>query len=167
MTLPPQVEQVITKVDAFMAKYPHVTQYEKLKGVEEKTGYPKAVFFLVGVTVLSVLLTVIGGMKLIVDLLGFVYPAYMSFKSMDNSQGTKDVSQWLTYWVVFSFFSIIENLLGLLVNMIPFYTWIKIGVIIWMYHPSTMGAKTVYDQGLRPILIPYLESSPSEAKKAE
>ena len=27
MTIPPQVEQVITKIDAFMAKYPQVSQY--------------------------------------------------------------------------------------------------------------------------------------------
>mmetsp|Transcript_4582 Transcript_4582/g.9766 ORF Transcript_4582/g.9766 Transcript_4582/m.9766 type:complete len:89 (+) Transcript_4582:718-984(+) len=88
----------------------------------------------------------------------------MSFKSMDS--GNKDVTQWLTYWVVFSFFSIIENLMGLLVSMIPFYTWIKIGMIIWMYHPSTMGAKTVYEQGLRPILLPYMEAA-TEPKKTE
>mmetsp|Transcript_24333 Transcript_24333/g.55820 ORF Transcript_24333/g.55820 Transcript_24333/m.55820 type:complete len:88 (-) Transcript_24333:620-883(-) len=29
-TLPPQVEQVVAKVDAFMAKYPQVTQYGEL-----------------------------------------------------------------------------------------------------------------------------------------
>ena len=29
MTIPPQVEQVLTKIDAFMAKYPQVTQYGK------------------------------------------------------------------------------------------------------------------------------------------
>mmetsp|Transcript_18409 Transcript_18409/g.39775 ORF Transcript_18409/g.39775 Transcript_18409/m.39775 type:complete len:165 (+) Transcript_18409:118-612(+) len=162
-TLPPQVEQVVAKVDAFMAKYPQVTQYERLKEIEEKTGYPKAAFFLLGTIVLAVLLTVVGGTKLIVDLLGFVYPAYMSFKSMDS--GNKDVTQWLTYWVVFSFFSIVENILGLLVALIPFYTWIKIGMIVWMYHPSTMGAKTVYEQGLRPLLMPYIDVS--EPKKTE
>ena len=132
--------------------------------MEAKTGYPKAIFFLAGVLLLGVLLTVIGGIKLIVDLVGFVYPAYMSFKSMDS--GNNDVTQWLTYWVVFSFFSIVESLLGVLVGMIPFYTWIKIGVIIWMYHPKTMGAKTVYEQGLRPLLLPYLEAG-ADAKKTE
>ena len=98
-----------------------------------------------------------------VDLLGFVYPAYMSFKSMDS--GSQDVTQWLTYWVVFSFFSILENLLGFMVSFIPFYTFIKVGLIVWMYHPSTMGAKTVYEQGLRPLLIPYIDTS--EPKKGD
>ncbi|KAL7568454.1 hypothetical protein ACA910_012166 [Epithemia clementina (nom. ined.)] len=163
MAIPPQVEQVIAKVDAFMAKYPQLSQYDRLKEIEDKTGYPKSIFFIIGVLLFGTVLVLVGGTKLIVDLMGFVYPAYMSFKSMDS--GSQDMTQWLTYWVVFSFLSILENLLGFLVDFIPFYTWIKIGIIVWMYHPSTMGAKTVYEQGLRPLLLPYIDVS--EPKKAD
>ena len=108
-------------------------------------------------------LTLVGGIKLVVDLLGFLYPAYMSFKSMDG--GNKDDMQWLTYWVVFSFFSIFENLFAFIVALIPFYYFIKAAAIVWMYHPSTMGAKVVYEQGLRPLLLPYIETETN--KKTE
>jgi receptor expression-enhancing protein 5/6 len=104
--------------------------------------------------VFSAALTLVGGSKLMVDLLGFVYPAYMSFKSMDS--GSQDDTQWLTYWVVFSFLSIVENLMGFIVVLIPFYFWIKIGIIVWMYHPATRGAQVIYEQALRPLLMPYL-----------
>ena len=90
------------------------TRIEKLKELEEKTGYPKVYFFLAITSVLSLLITICGGTKLIVDLVGFVYPAYMSFKSMDANKG--DDTQWLTYWVVFAFFSIMESLAGFLVS---------------------------------------------------
>lgn len=138
--------------------------------MEDKTGYPKVYFFGAISFLLSGILTLIGGAKLIVDLLGFVYPAYMSFKSMDS--GSQDDTQWLTYWVVFSFFSIFESCLGILVHFIPFYFWIKIGLIIWMYYPQTQGAKMIYEQALRPILLPYLEigstsSSSKTSKKSE
>ena len=132
---------------------------EKLKEVEDSTGYHKAYFFVLFVALLTGVLTLVGGIKLIVDLCGFVYPAYMSFKSMDA--GSKDDTQWLTYWVVFSALSIFESVFSILTSFIPFYMYGKLLVIIWMYYPTTRGAETIYTQGIRPLLLPYLE------KKAE
>ncbi len=57
---------------------------DKLKEVEDATGYHKVYFFVAISLVMMAVLTLIGGAKLMVDLLGFVYPAYMSFKSMDG-----------------------------------------------------------------------------------
>jgi TB2/DP1, HVA22 family len=74
------------------------------------------------------LLTWVGGSKLLVDLLGFVYPAYMSFKSMDTNSG--DDTQWLTYWICFSALSIVETMLAFVTALIPMYFWIKIGIIV-------------------------------------
>ena len=139
------------------------TLSDRLKQLEEQTGYSKVYFFIAIACVLSGLITLAGGTKLIVDLLGFVYPAYMSFKSMDS--GNHEDTQWLTYWVVFSFINIFEGFLGFLVAFIPFYFWIKIGLIVWMYYPATQGATTIYQQGLRPILLPYLDVDKSS--KAE
>jgi hypothetical protein len=99
-----------------------------LKQVEAQTGYSKTYFFVAGVAIVTGILTAVGGAKLIVDLLGFVYPAYMSFKAMDTSDSGDD-TQWLTYWVVFSFLSILESMLGFIIFLIPFYFWIKIVLI--------------------------------------
>lgn len=137
---------------------------EHLKQLEEKTGQPKALFFVLGCLSLVGLVTLLGGMKLIVDLLGFLYPAYMSFKSMDGA-APDSRTQWLTYWVVFSFLSIFEHVFAFVVDIIPFYTLIKIAVVVWMWYPSTNGAQVVYDSVLRPFLLPYLEGKPN--KKAE
>ena len=136
---------------------------DKLKEAEEATGYPKAYFFVVLALVTTGLLSLVGGVKLMVDLIGFVYPAYMSFKSMDS--GSQDDTQWLTYWVVFSAWSIVESILHVLVLFIPFYYYLKIAAILWMYHPTTRGAETMYTQALRPLLLQYLEK-PS-GKKSE
>jgi hypothetical protein len=65
---------------------------------------------------------------------------------------------------VVSFLFILETCFGFLVFMIPMYYWLKLTVVVWMWHPSTHGAKTIYDQLLRPNLSPYL--SPT-AKKGE
>lgn len=112
-------------------------------------------FFLAAVFVLLLVTMVIGGIKLLVDLAAFVYPAYMSFKSMDS--GSKDDTQWLTYWVVISFVSIAEALLHFMISVIPFYHLLKLGAVVWMYHPKMRGAETMYTQGLRPVLLPYIQ----------
>ena len=126
-----------------------------MKEIENKTGYPAAWFFLVLAILSTTLLTVFGGAKLLVDLLGFVYPAYMSFKSMESS--ASEDTQWLTYWVVFSFFSITESIFGFVTLLIPMYFWLKIAIIVWMWYPATRGAQTIYEQLLRPVIVPFLE----------
>lgn len=138
---------------------------DKLKEVEESTGYHKVFFFVGLILAIMGVISFIGGAKLLVDLLGFVYPAYMSFKSMDS--GSKDDTQWLTYWVVFSFISIAEGVCAWFIGLIPFYYYLKSGAVVWMYHPSMRGAETIYSQALRPLLLPYLEADKSTMKKAE
>ncbi len=84
-----------------------------------------------------------GGMKLISDLIAFLYPAYMSFKAIDSADPVDDM-QWLTYWVVFAAFSILENVASFLILWIPMYYMIKIGFFVWLYHPKFMAAGLVY-----------------------
>ncbi len=42
------------------------------------------------------------------QIVGFVYPAYASFKAIE-SPDKHDDTMWLTYWVVFAVFSIAET----------------------------------------------------------
>ena len=113
----------------------HFCLADKLEKLEKQTGYPKALFF-VGITVVIFLtVSLLGGAKLLVDLVGFLYPAYMSFKSMDSGVND-DVTQWLTYWVVFSFLNIFESLFSIIVAFIPFYFWIKIVKYSWNWIKS-------------------------------
>mmetsp|Transcript_14104 Transcript_14104/g.30635 ORF Transcript_14104/g.30635 Transcript_14104/m.30635 type:complete len:164 (-) Transcript_14104:404-895(-) len=155
MTLPPAIEKAIDKTDAFLAKYPNLTQYEKLKEIEEKTGQPKVYFFIAFCLLLCGFVFLIGGAKLASDLVSFIYPAYMSFKAIDTANPTDD-KQWLTYWVVFGFTSIIESCASFIIGWIPFYFFLKIAFFVWLYHPNFLGAGIIYTQALRPILLPYL-----------
>merc|ERR1712100_712496 len=90
------VDVVVGKIDGFLAQYPSRTQFEKFKQLEEKTGYSKVYFFLAAVLSISMFIIVAGGLKLVTDLVGFLYPAYMSFKAIENA--STDATQWLTYW---------------------------------------------------------------------
>jgi len=89
----------------------------------------------------------------------------MSFKAIDSEIETDD-QQWLTYWVVFSVFSILENAGGMFfLSYIPFYFVMKIAFFIWLYHPRYLGAVMVYNQLLRPVVLPQLEKFSSKIEK--
>ena len=107
-----------------------------------------------------------GGFKLITDLLGFLYPAYMSFKSMESSPKETEATQWLTYWVVFSSLTVMEAAFTFIVNWIPMYYFVKTGLIVYLYHPKTSGAAVIYNQVIRPYVLPLLDMAKS-TKKAE
>jgi len=62
-------------------------------------------------------------------LVGFVYPSYASWKALESRKGegagavatageaaTQSRDAWLTYWVVFSAFNVVEHLLDWLVS---------------------------------------------------
>jgi hypothetical protein len=66
---------------------------DKFKEIETKTGYPAPWFFVVAIILSAGLIMVIGGVKLLVDVVAFAYPAYMSFKALETSTSVDD-KQW-------------------------------------------------------------------------
>jgi len=81
----------------------------------------------------------------------------MSFKAIDSGNPTVD-TQWLTYWVVFGFCSIVENVASFIIGWIPMYFVLKVAFFIWLYHPSFLGAGVVYTNVLKPIVMPYVNA---------
>ena len=119
-------------------------------------------------TLIPVMLIVylLGGGRLIVNLIGFLYPAIKSFKAIE-SQTSKDDVQWLTYWIIYGSFSISEHALSFIVNAIPHYWLIKIAFLMWCYLPKTQGATKVYDKLLKPYVVPAIVPQPAPVKKTE
>ena len=68
--------------------------------------------------------------------IGFVYPAYCSVRALE-SRSKDDDTQWLTYWVVFALFSVIEFFSDILVGWVPFYWLTKVTIIFYYYSYTT------------------------------
>lgn len=86
------------------------------------------------------------------NLLGFAYPLYASFKAL-RTEETDDDTQWLTYWVVYGFFTVIESFADIfLVRWIPMYHLMKLFFLLWCMLPSTCGATIIYEK----ILVPHV-----------
>lgn len=88
---------------------------------------------------------------LVCNLIGTVYPAYLSFKAIESKEGDDD-KQWLTYWVVFAIYSVVDDFSGVLLFWLPFYYPIKLAVLIWLVWPKTRGALVVYERLIKPLL---------------
>ncbi|KAJ3228439.1 hypothetical protein HDU81_006161 [Chytriomyces hyalinus] len=135
----------LTQLDKELSKYPLAVQVEKIIHV------PKTYLFaaVVGLFTIFTIFNIFGA--LITTLLGFLWPAYQSYKAIEDSDKEND-TQWLTYWTVFGFFNVIEVFTDYLLYWIPFYYAIKSVIILYLILPQFQGAKVVYVS----IISPYL-----------
>ena len=91
--------------------------------------------------------------QLAITAFGIVYPAFKSFEALEA--GGEDVLKlWLTYWVCFAAFMIVDQLVGklLLKHILPFYFFIKLAFLIYLFHPETLGASKVYLHIVQPMM---------------
>jgi len=102
------------------------------------------------------------------SIVGFVYPAFKSFEAIE-SQVRGDDTQWLIYWTVYAFFSVIEVFVDYLLYWIPFYYAFKLAFLLWAMLPQTKGAKFIYDSFLKDFLKKNeskIDAALNEAKRS-
>ena len=103
----------------------------------------------------GIVLVMLGiGNTYITCLLGVAYPCFMSFLALE-SEGAEDDKQWLTYWVVFGLFNIVDQFAGFILTFIPFYFFLKLVFLVWLFHPISMGATTIYNVYILPNMKQY------------
>lgn len=137
------------------SKYTSVNAYiAQIVQISEQAGVPAIYLVLAGAVGASAIVYLIFGAGLVCNLVGFAYPAYASFKAIE-SEGKDDDTQWLTYWVVYAFFNVIETFADFIVQYFPIYFPIKFGLLIWLFSPNTMGADFVYKNFLRVYLLQH------------
>ncbi|GJJ13814.1 hypothetical protein Clacol_008071 [Clathrus columnatus] len=150
----PIVVQVQDKANFYLNQLDkELSKYSALNQLEQRTQVPKT-YAVLGTVTLLVLLLFINSLALFVSsLLGFVLPAYQSFKALESPQHQDDL-QWLTYWVVYGFFTFLESFaLSPLLYYLPFYFPMKAAFILWLQLPAFRGATKLYLSVLRPVLL--------------
>ncbi|KAK9313539.1 TB2/DP1, HVA22 family-domain-containing protein [Lipomyces starkeyi] len=146
MSYQDQIFAGISKLDKELNKY-HI-----LDKLEKQTGIPKSygVLGAVGIYLFLIFLNFGGIGELLANLAGLVIPGYYSLLALD-SPGTADDTQYLTYWVVFAFFSVIEFWSRAILYWIPFYWFFKVIFVLYLGLPQFHGAKLVYKTVVKPV----------------
>ena len=123
------VKQVVTKLNKYAEKIPPLVELSQKTKVEP--GY-----FLGGGLLLSALIIVftMGG-TILTAVITVVYPGFKSIKALETKGDDNDDSVWLTYWCVFGMFTLLDEFAFILLSLIPFYFYIKLGFFLWMMAP--------------------------------
>ncbi|KAJ3055236.1 hypothetical protein HK097_011119 [Rhizophlyctis rosea] len=140
-----KVQYYLAQLDKELSKVPVAVEFERRTQVPKTyiaSGLGLIFFVLVFFNIWGALL---------VNLLGFLYPAYRSFKAIESSH-KEDDTQWLTYWTVFGFLNTIEFFSDTLLHWVPFYYTFKAALVMYLFMPQFNGAEFLYNRFVRPYL---------------
>lgn len=141
--------------------YLQLSKYPTLNNLEKQTSVPK-VYATIGLATLYFFFIVFNlGGQLLTNFAGFIIPGYYSLQAL-FSVGKTDDTQWLTYWVVFAFFTVIESLVSV-VYWFPFYFTFKFVFLLWLGLPTFGGAQLVFRSVLQPAFSRHFSESGSTA----
>ncbi|AFZ78950.1 hypothetical protein BEWA_017910 [Theileria equi strain WA] len=137
---------------------------------------PGAVLLVIFFLVLVLFITRAGG-SIICDTVGFLYPAYKSYKALKLIERLKtnpedhsfaegsglsgqeyvnaQLTYWTKYWIVFSLGFIFNYLAGIFLSWLPFYYILKLLFIVTLLHHKFQGAEAIYRYVISPILQQY------------
>jgi receptor expression-enhancing protein 5/6 len=115
--------------------------HEQMEIIHQKTGI-EGKYVVIGLLACLLIVSIGYFERIITNLIGTIYPAYWTMKSIQSQND--DDKYWLTYWVVFAFFSLVDVFSGILMKLIPFYFILKIVFLVWLFMPNTQGCYYVY-----------------------
>jgi receptor expression-enhancing protein 5/6 len=129
-----------------------LSKIELLRLLEAKSKVPKTYIVIGTFSVTFLFLFMNWAASFLSFLIGFVYPAYASFLAIE-SEDKDDDRQWLTYWVVFSFFTVLEFFADHIMFIFPFYYLAKVLFLIYLFAPQINGAQVLYQSFIRPFFF--------------
>jgi len=128
---------------------------KNLEKVEQLTGVDRVYLFSGVVGVISLWLMVGYGSAFLAAFIGFVYPAYCSIKAIESIDKDDD-TKWLTYWVVYATFCLLEFFTDIFLFWIPLYQFLKVIFFIFCMAPTSWnGSLLIYHRLIKPFALKH------------
>jgi len=143
--------QFVDKLDKLLHENNRFSEiFDKL----EKSTSVKRVYIAQGLLALLSVYMIFGYFaELVCNGVGFIYPAYASIHALE-SHVKDDDTKWLTYWVVFALFSVIEFFSENKFSWFPFYWLFTVLILVWCFVPfETNGSSYIYSRVIRPVFL--------------
>lgn len=144
-------------------------KYKEIKVIYKKTGIQPAYFaYIIFICLLFIFIGFFE--RYLTILIATAYPLYISFKTIQYKVGEKkpdnmgvytaqdkqkDVTQWLSYWVVYSIFINFEGIFGKILKFIPFYFFFKVIFLLFCYLPQYQLASYIYENCIAHLFVKY------------
>lgn len=93
--------------------------------------------------------------ELVCKALGVAYPAFQSFRALEDGSMERMQAQ-LMHWVVYGVFVVLIESAGYqMCQMVPCYHVFRLTFLIWLFLPSTQGSEAIYAWLVGPVLRKY------------
>jgi len=135
-----------------------------LKNIRNKTGIP--LVYILGILIMLSLIVLysLSGIRAITSIVGVIVPGYMSLKALKDDN---KLELWLSYWIWYGLFSLIESITDIFLFWIPMYEFMKMAFCIYLYAPNTKGALFLYRKILQPLVIKFQQYEQEFFKNVE
>lgn len=140
-----QLQDKTAILDQFGDKIPPLKDFSKKQGIN--SGLPLGI----ACFILMLIMLIVQGKEIFVLLVTVIYPSLHSIRAI-SSKDDNDDKIWLTYWMIFGFFHIIETFFSFILYFIPYYSWIRIGLFSYLLIPQFNGVEKVYTGVVKKLL---------------
>ena len=123
--------------------------------LSKKAGVNPGLLLAAALLVSSIIILVCFGASILTVVITVVYPAVQSIKALETTDRDDDDKTWLTYWIIFGIFTLLDEFGWFILNFIPLYFWLRILFFVFLMAPQTRGAETIYRTFVKPILIQH------------
>ncbi|KAM0720944.1 hypothetical protein Q7P37_003229 [Cladosporium fusiforme] len=88
---------------------------------------------------------------IITSITSILFPIFASYKAIRTGDPA-NLAPWLMYWTTLSIFLLVESHLYFILYWVPFYSWMRLGLHLYLVMPGKQGSVYIYQAYVHPWL---------------